>query len=427
MKRTHSCSDREFNPETLALGYGYDPSLSENAVKPPIYLTSTFQFESAAEGKRFFELAYGLREAEPGEQPGLIYSRLNNPNLEMFERRIAAWDRTEMGATFGSGMAAISTTALALLKPGDVLLSSAPVYGGTHYLFEHVLPGFDIRCEFLPAGDSVATTMREAAQRIGPERIRMLFLETPANPNNVHSDIAAVAALATELRDTHGTEVHTVVDNTLLGPVFQRPAEFGADLVLYSATKFIGGHSDLIAGVATGREELVQRIRSLRAILGTSTTPFNGWLLLRSLETVSVRMRRQAKSAAALVGQLCEHPSVSRVLYPTLLEADCQQHQLFQRQCSGPGSLISFEVDGGEAAAARVLNRFEVFRLAVSLGGTESLVEHPMSMTHADVPAAQLEQHGVSAGLIRMSVGLEHLSDLRRDLEYALEPEPPTH
>jgi methionine-gamma-lyase len=420
-KRAHSREGREFNPETLALGYGYDPFLSEGAVKPPVFLTSTFQFESAAEGKRFFELAYGLREPEEGEETGLIYSRLNNPNLEIFEQRIAAWDRTERAATFASGMAAISTTALALLRPGDVVLSSAPVYGGTHYLFEHILPEYRIETRFVPAGDDLAEAMRKAAEEAGRERVRMLFVETPANPSLAHSDIAAVARLAGEIRASHGTEVTTVVDNTLLGPVFQRPATFGADLVVYSATKFIGGHSDLVAGVVSGSAALLGRIMGHRTILGTMSTPFNGWLLLRSLETVSVRMRRQAKNARMLARLLAEHERVRRVHYPTMLTEGSPQHALYHRQCTGPGSLISFEVEGGEAAAARALDRFEVFRLAVSLGGTESLVEHPMSMTHSDVPPADLERNGVTAGLIRMSVGLEHLSDLRRDVLHALE------
>jgi methionine-gamma-lyase len=215
--------------------------------------------------------------------------------------------------------------------------------------------------------------------------------------------------------------VLTIVDNTLLGPVFQRPAKFGADLVLYSATKFIGGHSDLIAGVVTGGKALLDQLKVYRTILGTMTNPFTGWLLLRSLETVSIRMRRQAKTARRIAKLLTEHPKVQRVYYPGLLEEGSAQHAIYERQCTGPGSLIAFEVHGGQPAAFRVLNNFEVFRLAVSLGGTESLVEHPMTMTHADVPPEQLELHGVSAGLIRMSVGIEHSSDLERDLECALE------
>ena len=421
MKRTHSDGDREFNPETLALGLGYDPLLSQKAVKPPVFLTSTFQFASAAEGKRFFELAYGLREREVGEHRGLIYSRLNNPNLQIFEERMAAWDRTEMGATFSTGMAAISTAVLALVSPGDVVLSTSPVYGGTHYLFQHVLARFGVEVRFVPAGDDAPAALRAAAAEVGAERVRVVFVETPANPNLVHTDIAAVADVSQQLSvGREGPAVVTIVDNTLLGPVFQRPAPLGADLVVYSATKFLGGHSDLVAGVLTGPAALVGPIKDFRTILGTVTTPFNGWLLLRSLETVSVRMRRQAKSARALAKLLDEHPRVTRVLYPSLLEPGSRQHELFERQCTGEGSLIAFEVDGGEQAAFGVLDRFEVFRLAVSLGGTESLVEHPMAMTHADVPPADLEALGVTAGLIRASVGLEHLSDLKRDLLYAL-------
>ncbi len=419
MDRKHSLGGREFNPETLALGYAYDPKLSEGALKPPVFLTSTFEFASAAEGKRFFELAYGLRDKKPGEATGLIYSRLNNPNLEMFERRIAAWDRTEQAAVFASGMAAISTSMLALLTPGDHVISSAPVYGGTHFLFAHVLPQYGITVHWAPAGDDTPAAMRRIAEAVGRDKVRVLFVETPANPSNMLVDIAAVAALAAELRES-GQEVTTVVDNTFLGPVFQRPAAFGADLVIYSATKFIGGHSDLIAGVTSGDGVRIDRIKLLRTILGTVAPPFSGWLLLRSLETVSIRMRRQAKSALKLAQLLAEHPKVRNVHYPTLLAEGDPQRAIFEKQCTGPGSLISFEVEGGEAAAFAVLDRFEVMRLAVSLGGTESLVEHPRSMTHADVAAAELEAIGVTEGMIRMSVGIEHLSDLKRDLTHAL-------
>ncbi len=420
MKRKHGPTGHEYNPETLALGYGYEPHLSEGSVKPPVFLTSTFQFHSAEEGKRFFELAYGLREPDEGEEQGLIYSRLNNPNLQIFEERLAAWEGSEQAATFASGMAAISTTLLGLLKPGDVLLSTTPVYGGTHYLLTHILPTYGIEVHWVGAGTEAPSAFEAAAEQAGPERVRAIFVETPANPSNVHTDIAAVAALAAKLREAHGGPVATVVDNTFLGPVFQRAAREGADLVVYSATKFVGGHSDLVAGIVAGSRELIARVLEMRTILGTCTTPFNGWLLLRSLETLSIRMRRQAKSARALANLLVEHPKVTRVCYPGLLEPGDPQHDIYKRQCSGPGSLIAFEVEGGEEAAFHTLDRFEVCRLAVSLGGTESLVEHPMRMTHADVPPEDLARHGVTAGLIRMSVGLEHLSDLKRDLLHAL-------
>ncbi len=423
MDRHHSSTDREFNPETLALGYGYDPSRSEGAVKPPVFLTSTFQFESAADGKRFFELAYGLDQRRPDETPGLIYSRINNPNLQMFEERMAAWDRTAKGLVFSSGMAAISTSMLALLRPGDVVLSTAPVYGGTHYLLEHILPTLGIEYRAIVAGLDTAEGMAKAAAEVGVERVRMLYVESPANPSNAMVDLASVAEVANQLSEGRdpARRVITAVDNTFLGPVFQRPADFGADLVIYSATKFIGGHSDLVAGVVTGAEDVVGAIGVYRTILGTMPNPFVGWLLQRSLETLSIRMRRQAKSATALAELLNDHPRVRAVHFPTLLEEGSPERALWKRQCTGSGSLIAFEVDGGEEEAFRVLDRFEVFRLAVSLGGTESLVEHPMSMTHADVPPPLLETFGVTSGMIRMSVGLEHLSDLRRDLLWALD------
>ncbi len=419
MKR-HSRVGKEFNPETLALGLGYEPALSQGSLKPPAFLTSTFQFECAADGRSFFELAYGLRKPEAGEDPGLIYSRINNPNLQIFEDRIAAWDRTEKASTFASGMAAISTSLLALLQPGDVVISSAPIYGGTHFLFENILPRFGIRAIQVLGGDGCAERMRAVAHGAGPDAVRMLYVETPANPSNSLVDIAAVSALARELSAGRERQVITAVDNTFLGPVFQRPADFGADLVLYSATKFIGGHSDLIAGVVSGRADLMADVGVHRTILGTMANPHTGWLLLRSLETLSVRMRRQAKSAMVLARLLDEHPRVDDVRYPGMLVPGSKQHDIYSRQCTGPGSLITFDVQGGEEAAFKVLDTLEVARLAVSLGGTETLVEHPMRMTHADVPPELLNSFGIRGGTIRMSVGLEHLSDLRRDLRQAL-------
>jgi methionine-gamma-lyase len=410
---------KEFNAETLALGFGYDPFLSEGSVKPPAFLTSTFQFKCAEDGKKFFELAYGLREPEQNEAMGLIYSRLNNPNLQIFEERIAAWDKTEKGAVFASGMAAISTTVFALLSPGDVIISSAPVYGGTHYLFENILPKFNIKVIQVIGGNDTPQLMREAAKTVQKSKIKMLYLETPANPSNIHIDIRKVAEVAKEL-STKTNKVITAVDNTFLGPVFQRPAPLGADLVIYSATKFIGGHSDLIAGVVTGPAELMNKISEYRIITGTMATPFSGWLLLRSLETLSIRMRRQAKTAQKLAKLLLEHPKVENVNYPGLLKVGDPQYDIASRQCTGHGALIAFDIKGGEKEAFKVLNSFKLFRLAVSLGGTESLVEHPMSMTHSDVPPAELEKYSVGAGMIRMSVGIEHLSDLKRDLNNAL-------
>lgn len=412
---------KEFNPETLALGYGYDAEFSEGSVKPPVFLTSTFQFKSAMDGKKFFELAYGLREKEEGENIGLIYSRINNPNLQIFEERISAWDQTEEGAVFASGMASIMTTLFCHSSPGDVIISSAPVYGGTHYLFEHLLPKFQIKVYQVAAGEDMVSKMKAKAKEVGEENVKMIYLETPANPSNMMVDIEAVSKLAKEFETKRKDKVIVAVDNTFLGPVFQRPANFGADLVIYSATKFIGGHSDLIAGVVTGPKELIKPIKDFRTIFGTMANPFTGWLLLRSLETLSIRMRRQGKNAVALAELLAEHPKVKSVKFPTLFKKGGPQEKIFNKQCTGPGSLIAFEIDGGEEQAFKLLDSFKIFRLAVSLGGTESLVEHPMTMTHSDVAPEELNTYGVTAGLIRMSVGIEHLSDLKRDLTQALD------
>lgn len=413
-------SGKEYNPETIALGYGYNPLLSEGSVKPPVFLTSTFQFKSAMDGKRFFEVAYGLRQKEEGEVLGLIYSRINNPNLQILEERIAAWDKNEKAAVFASGMAAISSAVLSILRPGDVLISSAPVYGGSHYLFENILPRYGIKVIQVAGGDDTPQLMREAAEKVGKEKVKMLYTESPANPSNIMIDMREIAQLAKELSAETNNRVITAVDNTFLGPVFQRPTECGIDLVLYSATKFIGGHSDLIAGLVSGPADLMAQVNEYRTILGTMANPFTGWLLLRSLETLSIRMRRQSKSAVKIAEVLKEHPKVKRVVFPSLFEEGTRQYEIFHRQCTGPGSLIAFEVEGGEEAAFKVLDAFKVCRLAVSLGGTESLVEHPMSMTHSDVPPEELNRFGVTSGMIRMSVGIEHLSDLKRDIKHAL-------
>lgn len=411
----------EINPETLALSYGYDPKLSEGSIKPPVFLTSTFQFSSAEEGKRFFEVAYGLRAREQNETLGLIYSRINNPNLQIFEERLAVWDQAEKAASFASGMAAISTTMLTFLRPGDVVLTTCPVYGGTHYLFHKILPEFGIQVRRILPGDNIRQSVLSAAAELGEDKVRVLYVETPANPSNLLVDIGAVAEVAHEISQRSKKKVLTIVDNTFLGPLFQKPLQHGADLNVYSATKFIGGHSDLIAGVVTGSKELIDSVSGYRTILGTMATSFTGWLLLRSLETLSIRMRRQAKTAKKIAHYLDEHPRIKAVYYPGLLRPGTIQHDIYKKQCSGPGSLISFEVHGGEKEAFAVLNRFKIARLAVSLGGTESLVEHPMSMTHSDVPPEELKSIGVSAGLIRMSVGIEHEDDLIADLAQALE------
>ncbi len=412
--------ERVLRPESLMMGFGYDPARSEGAVKCPIFQTSTFVFESAEDGKAFFEVAYGLREAAPGEHTGLIYSRLNNPDLEILEDRLCLWDEAESCATFASGMAATTTVLLASLRPGDVVLYSAPIYGGSDHFLHHVLPPWNIEAIAIPAGERPEPHEAALRERIAGRPVGVVLLETPANPTNGLTDIAAVAAMAGRLGDPSRKPV-IVVDNTLLGPLWQQPLKHGADIVVYSATKFIGGHSDVIAGAALGSANAMAPVRALRTFLGSMLSPMDGWLLMRSLETLKMRMTAAMKNARHVARFLRAHPAVERLHYLGELEPDHPMYELYQRQCTGPGSLIAFEVRGGEHAAFRVLNALQLVRLAVSLGGTESLAEHPASMTHADVPKDVQLRFGITPGLIRLSVGVEHYDDLIADLAQALD------
>jgi len=410
---------RPLHPESLMMSYGYRPEWSEGAAKIPIFQTSTFIFKSAEEGKAFFELAYGLRSQRDGEQMGLIYSRLNNPDLEILEDRLTLWDDAEAAAVFASGMAAITTTLLTFLRPGDLLLHSEPVYGGTDFLFKHILPQFGIRVVGFRAGTSPEQAELHL-RRLGLiERLALIFIETPANPTNDLVDIAAFAGLARRLSGAR--RILTAVDNTFLGPLWQQPLRHGADLVIYSATKYIGGHSDVIAGVCLGSRELLAQVKVLRTIFGTMAGPHTGWLLLRSLETLKLRMTAQMKTARHVAAFLTDHPKVARVYYLGNLTGDDPQYAVYQRQCSAPGGMISFEVVGGEAEAFRLLNALKLIRLAVSLGGTESLAEHPATMTHADVDPEERLELGITPAMIRLSVGVEHPDDLIADLAQALE------
>jgi methionine-gamma-lyase len=284
--RKRLVGNRALSPETLMMGYGYDPFLSERSLKPPVFHTSTFVFRTAQDGKEFFELAYGLRQKRPNEEPGLIYSRINNPDLQILEDRLAIWDEAENNLAFASGMAAISTSLWAYARPGSVIVHSGPVYGGTDFLLKRILPQFGVTSIEFPA-EGGAKAMEEAADRaheIGP--IAALYLETPANPTNGIVDIRRARLLAESLRD--GRTPVIIVDNTMLGPLFQTPLAEGADLVVTSLTKYVGGHSDLIAGGCSGAAAALEPIRGMRTILGTMCDPHTGWLLMRSLETLKL-------------------------------------------------------------------------------------------------------------------------------------------
>lgn len=405
------------HPESLMMTYGYKPEWSEGALKVPIFQTSTFVFRTAEEGKAFFEVAYGLREPAAGEGRGLIYSRINNPDIEILEDRLAVWDGAESCAVFNTGMAAIATTLMAIVRPGDTVLHSAPLYGGTHHLLHHVLPAFGITTRGFPATEPV----RAAAARLGiTGPVAAILVETPANPTNALVDLEACAAYARSLA-REGRRPLLLVDNTFLGPLWQQPLKHGADLVLYSATKYIGGHSDLLAGAALGAREVLDPVRALRTFLGTLADPWTAWLLMRSLETLKLRMTSAMKNARYVADFLRSHPKVAAVHYLGHLKPGDPQHAIYARQCLAPGAMVSFDIQGGEPEAFRFLNALKLIKLAVSLGGTESLAEHPYSMTHADVGAAEKQAMGLTDRMVRVSVGVEHPDDLIADLSQALD------
>ena len=407
-------------PESLMMSYGYKPELSEGAIKCPIFQTSTFVFKSAEEGKAFFEVAYGHREKNEGEELGLIYSRINNPDLEILENRLTLWDEAEECAVFESGMAAITTVLLEFLKPGDLLLISNPVYGGSDHFIKKILPKFGISvAEF-----SVGQTKEEIIQLVEntgiADKLAMVYIETPANPTNDLIDIEESKEIAKYFSSSE-KEIYLAVDNTYMGPIWQHPLKHGADLVLYSATKYIGGHSDVIAGACLGSKELMKRVKGLRTFLGNMASPNSGWLLLRSLETLKVRMDTQAINAEKVAAFLNTHPLVEKVYYiGNLSEKDGAQFKIKNKQCLSNGGMISFDVKGAEKDAFRFLNSLKLIKLAVSLGGTESLAEHPATMTHVDLDPALKTKLSITEKMVRLSIGVEFYEDIIYDIEQAL-------
>lgn len=404
-------------PESMMMSYGYKPELSEGAVKPPIFQTSTFVFKSAEEGKAFFEVAYGLREKHENEELGLIYSRLNNPDLEILENRLSLWDNAEDCAVFESGMSAITSTLFEFLKPGDLLIHSAPVYGGTDHFIRKILGQYGIKtAEFRP--DYSEEQIKEIAKS-AEGKLKMIYIETPANPTNALIDIEMCKRVADAFSD-EDNQVLLAVDNTYMGPLWSHPLKHGADLVLYSATKYIGGHSDVVAGACLGSKALIARVKGFRTFIGNMAGPWTSWLLMRSLETLKVRMDQQAANAEEIANRLAVHPKVEGVHYLGLLPETSKEYPIYKKQYTSPGAMLSFDVKGGEAEAFKVLNNMKLIKLAVSLGSTESLCQHPYSMTHADVDCDLKNALGLTEKMIRLSVGVENVEDIWADLEKAL-------
>ncbi len=410
--------NHELSPATLMMGHGYDPVLSEGSLKAPIFLTSTFAFPSAAEGKRFFE---GITGKRPGGTDGLVYSRFNGPNQQILEGRLALWDGAEEALVFSSGMTAICVLFLTFASAGDVIVHSGPLYAASEGFIAKTLSRFGVTYVDFPAGASreeldavLAKAKAQAAGQGG--KVAMIYLESPANPTNALVDVEAV-------RDARnaalGADCPIAIDNTFLGPLWARPIDHGADVVVYSLTKYVGGHSDLVAGSVSGAKKWIDPVRMLRNTMGGIADPHTAWMLLRSLETVELRMSRAGENAAKVCAWLKDHPKVEGLGYLGMI-ADPRQQDIYNRNCLGAGSTFSLFIKGGEAESFRFLDALRIAKLAVSLGGTETLASHPASMTHLSVPDERKAMLGITENLVRISIGIENADDLIADFDQAL-------
>ncbi|MBV8567491.1 MAG: methionine gamma-lyase [Methylobacteriaceae bacterium] len=384
---------------TRAIHLGYDPSDEHGALTPPIFMTSTYAFESAEAGSEMFR----------GERPGYVYGRTRNPTQSLLEERLASLEGGERGLAVASGMAAIGSTFFTLLNAGDEVVIDHTLYGNSFAFFTKGLTRFGVTIRLADLTDPASLP------RVLTGRTKVVYFETPANPNLRVIDIAQVSMAA------QAVSALVVVDNTFATPALQQPLKLGADLVLHSATKYLGGHGDLLGGIVVGRAELVDRIRGhgLRVLTGAPLSPLNAFLILRGLKTLELRIERHSEAAQQVAELLADHPRVRNLSYPGL--PSFPQHALARRQMRRFGGLISFELDGGIAAGMAFMNRLELITRAVSLGDTESLVQHPASMTHATYSPEERAAHGIGDGLLRMSIGLESIEDILADVAQALD------
>jgi methionine-gamma-lyase len=406
---------RKLKPATLMMGHGFDPALSEGSLKPPIFLTSTFVFENAAAGKRHFEGVTGKR---PGGAEGLVYSRFNGPNQEILEDRLSLWEEAEEALTFSSGMSAIATLLLTFVQPGDVIVHSGPLYAATETLIARILGKFGVSWLDFPAGAERSEIEAVLEQARAKGRVPLIYLESPANPTNALVDVEAVAA-ARDALFAEGERPPIAIDNTFLGPLWAKPLDHGADLSIYSLTKYAGGHSDLVAGGVVGAKALIDPIRMMRNTIGTITDPNTAWMLLRSLETLELRMEKAGRNAEKVCEFLRQHSKVESVGYLGFLK-EGRQADIYRRHCTGAGSTFSLYLKGGEAEAFAFLDALKIAHLAVSLGGTETLASAPAAMTHLSVPDARKQALGITDNLVRISIGVEDADDLIADFDQAL-------
>jgi cystathionine beta-lyase/cystathionine gamma-synthase len=402
-------------PPTAVLTRGFDPWLSVGSARPAVFRSSTYVFSSPEAAERAFAIALGRAKPIAGENVDLIYSRLSHPNAEILENQLVPLEKgAEHAAVFNSGMAAISTLFLLLCPVGSAFVYTTPIYGGTHHLIHQFLEPLGLHAVPVMAGDT--TAMAKAIHETAD--LRLIFIETPANPTLRMTDIEhAIASAATR----SGTRPIVAVDNTFLGPTFQQPLALGADLSVYSATKYLAGQSDMLGGVVMGADpDLIAGLRGLRAILGNILQPDECWILDSRLPTVELRMNRQSKNAARIVPQLAQHPKVAAVHYPANF-SDPQQRRIRDNQCRYPGAVFSLDLKGGKTAAFDFLRRVHIAKNAVSLGGVETLVCHPCTTTHSEMSPEDLASYGITEGLVRFSIGVEDHRDLLRDFQDALD------
>ena len=382
-----------------AIHHAYDPLDHEGALTPPLHLTSTFAFETAEAGGEMFA----------GERQGHIYSRISNPTLDLLEQRIATLEGAEAGLALSSGMGAITAVLWTLLSPGDEVIVDKTLYGCTFSYMRHGLAKWGVTITHVDLTDP------ENLKTAISDKTRVVYFETPANPNMRLVDIATVSEIA------HRSGASVVVDNTYATPYLTRPIEMGADIVLHSATKYLGGHGDVVAGLVVGGAEQIAEIRlyGMKDMTGAVMAPFNAMLILRGLKTLALRMDRHCASAQVVAEWLAAHPAVGEVYFPGL--PSFAQHALANRQMALPGAMIAFELKGGMDAGRAMMNRLNMIARAVSLGDAETLIQHPASMTHSTYTPEERAEHGISDGLVRLSVGLEEVEDILADLAQSLD------
>jgi methionine-gamma-lyase len=407
--------NKPLHAPTEVLTRGFDPALSVGSARPAVFRSSTYVFTSPEAAEHAFDLMAGRAPKQPGEEVDLVYSRFNHPNAQIAEDHMVPLERGAAAAlVFNSGMAAIMTSMLAYLMPGDAVIYTVPIYGGTQKLIQDYLQPWGVRGIPIPGGSTAAidVAIRET------ENLKIVLIETPANPTLMMTDIRrAVEGAASR----SGAKPLVMVDNTLLGPAFQHPLELGADLVLYSATKYLGGMSDLIAGVAVAKDPaIIAKIRPKRSLFGNILQPDECWMLDTRLPTVNLRMNKASKNAQRIAEKLANHPAIARMIYPTLFQ-DPEQNRIRLSQCDFPGAMLSLELKGGKAAAFNFLRHVRLARNAVSLGGVETLACHPKTTTHSGFTEEEFAQAGVTDGLVRISVGIEDWRDLLADFTQALD------